>query len=71
MLSKDMRSDVVFGANDEKGEDTRVSVVEMIEIDEGISHCGWVLSMIEVAKIENRAVILPRVCMTKQRGLVE
>lgn len=38
MLSEDVRSNVVFSANDEKGEDARVSVVEMIEIDEGISH---------------------------------
>lgn len=38
MLTKDVRSYVLFGANYEKREDARVSVVEMLEIDAGISH---------------------------------
>jgi hypothetical protein len=65
MLSEDMRSNVVFSANHEQGEDARVSVVEMIEIDEGISHYGWVLSVIKDARIENRAAILPKMCIAK------
>ncbi len=57
MLPQDVRSDVVCGANDEQGEDVRVSIIEMIEIDQGISHYSWVLSLIGSEKTGNRAVI--------------
>lgn len=43
----------------------------MIEIGEGIHHDGMVLSLVEVVTIGVRGVILPKICMAKQRGLVE
>jgi len=70
-LSEDMSFYVVFGTNDEKGEDARISVVEMIEIDEGISDYGWIVRVIGVAKNENRAGVLPQTCIVKHGGLVE
>jgi hypothetical protein len=66
-----MSFDIFLSADEEDSKDARVSVAEIIGIDEGINHYGWVLSLIEVARLGNRAVIFPKMCIAKQRGLVE